>query len=327
MDKYAIYYYKCKDAPVEGNFLHGITVVNPDTSEEHCREMIYALFGEKNAELIFKKMKKNSADTYPGIVMARAEGLVLLRVENPKEVTVWEKHTPSPGKAANIDKRKVPSNPYSFIVIDCRMGRNMIAIQVDSSVWRNTDLVADLIQENVNRKLEADGRGFAIEVNPQVLHIDFVTLSRRLIKKDRLPVTKMTVYLTRGLINPKVEDIVKNDPYLKDMHKRMFEASSAECSYNYPNGMRILDGRSKMLEHFVMLIGSEPSGAFRLRLSYADGSSYICGKDVRMEFQMSDDAFLGMLGIGNLFPEHEMGAWLDHVANEIEKQRNATTTH
>lgn len=327
MDKYAIYYYKFKNAPVEGNFLKGTSVVSPDTSEEHCREMIYALFGEKNAELNFKKVKKNSADFYPGIVMARAEGLVLLRVENPKEVTVWEKHTSPPGKAANIDKRKVPSNPYSFIIIDCRSGHNMIAIQVDSSVWRNTDLVADLIQENVNRKLEADGRGFAIEVKPQVLHIDFVTLSRRLIKKDRMPVTKMTVYLTRGLINPKVEDIVKNDPYLKDMHKRMFEASSAECSYNYPNGMRILDGRSKMLEHFVMLIGSEPSGAFRLRLSYADGSSYICGKDVRMEFQMSDDAFLGMLGIGNLFPEHEMGAWLDHVANEIDKQRNATITH
>lgn len=327
MDKYAIYYYKCKDAPVEGNFLHGTTVVNPDTSEEHCREMIYALFGEKNAELNFKKVKKNSADSYPGIVMARAEELVLLRVENPKEVTVWEKHTPPPGKAANIDKRKVPSNPYSFIIIDCRAGRNMIAIQVDSSVWRSTDSVADLLQENVNRKLEAEGSGFGIEVKPQVLPVDFLTLSRRLIKKDRLPVTKMTVYLTRGLINPKVEDIVKNDPYLKDMHKRMFEASSAECSYNYPNGMRILDGRSKMLEHFVMLIGSEPSGAFRLKLSYADGSSYICGKDVRMEFQMSDDAFLGMLGIGNLFPEHEMGAWLDHVANEIEKQKNATTTH
>ncbi len=54
MDKYAIYYYKCNDAPVEGNFLQGEKVVRPDTSEEHCREMIYALFGEKNAELIFK---------------------------------------------------------------------------------------------------------------------------------------------------------------------------------------------------------------------------------------------------------------------------------
>ena len=125
---------------------------------------------------------------------------------------------------------------------------------------------------------------------------------------------------------PKVEDIIKNDPYLKDMQRRMFEASSAECSYNYPNGMRILDGRTKMLEHFVMLIASEPNGAFRLRISYADGSSYICGKDVRMEFQMNDVAFMGMLGIGNLFPEQEMGAWLDYVANEIEKQRNATTT-
>ena len=327
MDKYAIYSYKFSDAPFEGNFLQGDEVVRPDTSEEHCREVIYALFGERNSEFVIKKLKKNSADTYPSIVMSRVERLVLLRLENPKEVTVWEKHTPPPGEAANIDKRKIPSNPYCYIIIDCRAGHNMIAIEIDSNVWRSTDIVAGLLQESINCKLEANSCGFKVKITPQVLPVDFLSLSRRLIKKDHLPVTKMTVYLTRGLINPKVEDIVKNDPYLKDMHRRMFEASSAECSYNYPNGMRIIDGRSRMLEHFVMLIGSEPSGAFRLRLSYADGTSYICGKDVRMEFQMSEVAFWGMLGIGNLFPEQEMGAWLDYVANEIEKQRNATTTH
>ena len=326
MDKYAIYHYEFNDAQVEGNFLQGEVVKRPDTSEEQCREVLYSLFGERNSEFIIKKIKKNSADTYPSIVMSRAERLALLRLENPKEVTVWEKHNPSPGEAANIDKKKVPSNPFCYVIIDCRSGHNMIAVEIDSNVWRSTDIVAGLLQESINRKLEANSCGFSVVIKPQVLPVDFLSLSRRIIKKDRIPVTKMTVYLTRGLINPKVEDIVKNDPYLKDMEKRMFEASSAECSYNYPNGMRILDGRSKMLEHFVMLIGSDPSGAFRLRLSYADGTSYICGKDVRMEFQMSDVAFMGMLGIGNLFPEQEMGAWLDHVANEIEKQRNATQT-
>jgi len=131
MDKYAIYYYELNDAPVEGNFLQGEVAKHPNMSKDQCREALYALFGDRNSEFVIKKMKKNRAETYPSIVMARGERLVLLRLENPKEVTVWEKHTSSPGEAANIDKRKVPSNPFCYIIIDCRSGHNMIAIEID----------------------------------------------------------------------------------------------------------------------------------------------------------------------------------------------------
>ena len=135
----------------------------------------------------------------------------------------------------------------------------------------------------------------------------------------------MTVYFTHGLISPRVEEIIKNDAYLRELTGRMFEASNGEVTYNYPNGNRILDRRGNMLEHIVTLIGSEPNGAFRLRMTYDDGTSYTCGKDVRIEFEMDEMAFMGMLGVGNLFPEQEIGAWFDDKALKIEEQRHAET--
>jgi hypothetical protein len=39
-----------------------------------------------------------------------------------------------------------------------------------------------------------------------------------------------------------------------------------------------------------------------------------------MEFWMSDNTFMSLLGMGTLFPQDEIGAWFDEVTRKIEKQ-------
>ena len=326
MDKYAFYSYSFKDVPFEENCFEEGQVTKLNTSTEHRIKMLDHLFGSKNTMFTVKKYRKHEADDLPSTVLAHPERLILLRVENPKEVKVWEKKASPPGEIASIKERKLPSNPFSLVIIDCReKGQCMIAIRIDSSAWRNTDTVAELLQDNINRKLKNLSLGFAITIEPILIEIDFVEHSRFLIKRKRIPVTKMTVYFTHGLINPRVEAIIKKDSYLRELTGRMFEAQHGEVTYNNPNGMRIIDKRGNMLEHIVLLIGSDPNGAFRLRLSYADGTSYTCGKDIRMEFDMDEVAYMGMLGFGTIFPEQNMGAWFDRNALKIEEQRHAET--
>lgn len=326
MDKYAFYSYSFEDVPIEGDCFEGEQVLTTDTSDMHRRSMLDHLFGHRNTSFTIKKYRKHDADDLPTTVLAHPERIVLLRVENPKEVKVWEKSSSPPGEVASIKERRLPSNPFSYVLIDCReRGQRMMAIRIDSSAWRNTDIVAQLLQDNINKKLKSLSRGFAIKIKPVLMEIDFVEHSRFLIKRKKIPVTKMTVYFTHGLISPRVEEIIKNDAYLRELTGRMFEASNGEVTYNYPNGNRILDRRGNMLEHIVTLIGSEPNGAFRLRMTYDDGTSYTCGKDVRIEFEMDEMAFMGMLGVGNLFPEQDIGAWFDDKAQKIEEQRHAET--
>ena len=325
MDKYAIYTYSFKDAPVEGDCFQGEQVVSPDTSENHRRKILDMLFGNKNNLFSMKKYNKNDADDYPCTVLGHPERFVLLRIERPKTEKIFEKHESQRGEAARIDERYVPSFPYIYVVIDCREGCGCrMAISIDSSAWRSTDKVAELVQENVNRKLESLSRGFCIKVKPELMQLDFVSHSRNLIKKKRLGVTKMTIYFTRGMINPKVEGIVKEDPFIKRLMRSMYEAQHGKLTLYNPDSSKILANNARTLEHLVTLVGSDPvSEPFRLKMSYSDGSTYSCGKDIRMEFRMDEMAFMAMLGEGSLFPEHEIGAWFDGVTRDIEEQRNA----
>ncbi len=325
MDRYAIYTYHFKDAPVEGDWTESTEVTRPDISDEQRRIWLDRLFGEKNNEFSMKKLNKHDADCYPCTVLAHPERIILLRLERPKVEKVWEKHESERGEAARIAERNIPSFPYIYILIDCREKcKGTIAISIDSNAWRSTDKVADLLKENIDRLLASLSRGFIIKIKPELLQLDFVSHSRRLIKKQRLSVKKMTIYFTRGMINPKVEEIINGDTFIKGLLKRMYQAQHGELTLWGPEGDRIIDGRSSVFEHLVMLVGSDPQAEpFRLSMSYSDGSTYSCGKDIRMEFQMDDMAFMSLFGEGSLFPEHEMGAWFDGVAKQIEEQRNA----
>jgi hypothetical protein len=103
--------------------------------------------------------------------------------------------------------------------------------------------------------------------------------------------------------------------------QRMYNAPHGELTLYGPEGTKIINARSKVFQHLVTLVGSDPvAQPFRLSMSYSDGSVYKCGKDVRMEFWMSDNTFMSLLGMGTLFPQDEIGAWFDEVTRKIEKQ-------
>lgn len=325
MDKYAIYTYSFTDTPVEGDWTKGGEVTRPESSDDHRRTMLDQLFGRQNALFTIKKLNKNDADDYPCTVLAHPERFILLRIERPKEERIFEKHESSRGEAARIDERRLPSFPYVFVIIDCRKnGSCKIAISVDSSVWRSTDKVAWLIQNNVNSRLKSLSCGFGIKVDPELMKLDFVSHSRNLIKKKRLGVEKMTIYYTRGMINPRVEEIIKEDPFIKRLLRSMLDAQHGQLTLYGPDSKQILAQNARILEHIVTLVASDPvSEPFRLKMDYSDGSSYSCGKDIRMEFQMDAMVFGAMFGEGCLFPEHEIGAWFDGVTKQIEEQRNA----
>lgn len=325
MDKYAIYTYHFNDAPIEGDCFQDGQVIRPDSSDNHRRKMLEQLFGDRNTLFSMKKQNKNVFDDYPCTVLAHPDGFVLLRIERPKTEKIFEKHEPQHGEAARIDKRFYPSFPYLYVIIDFREdGENKIAISIDSNVWRSPDIVSDLIQENVNQKLKSLSRGFSISVKPELMQLDFVSHSRNLIKKKRLGVDKMTIYFTRGMINPKVEEIVHNDPFIKRLFRNMYDAQHGQLILFGPDSNKILANKARTFEHLVTLVASDPiSEPFRLKMSYSDGSTYSCGKDIRMEFQMDEVAFMALLGFGSIFPEHEIGAWFDGVKNDIKEQRNA----
>jgi hypothetical protein len=318
---FAIFTYELNPAPIQGDIFDENPKQVSDSSTEGLRKRFEFLFGDKNNVLNLQKYDRADSDVFPCTVMYHENNIVLLRIEKPKNLNYWEKTESPTGEAATIEKKRLTSSPFVFAVIDCRKGHNQIAVEVESSVWRNLDPLMSLLEQNFNRLMHKNSFGVAVDITPETLAVDFVEHSRKLIKKKRIAVTKMTLYFSRGLINPKIEETIKNDKYLRNLDKSMFEAQHAEMTYTNPNGKKIIQRNNGLLEHVVTLIASAPN-AFRMSISYENGTTYVCGKSIRMEFQMIDDLLFAMLGDGKfLFPEQEIGVWFDDVASEIKKQR------
>ncbi len=324
MDNFAIFSYSFEDAPQVGDIFADRQVQVPTFSENHCRAVLNELFGSEKSTFNIKKYMRSDADDYPCTVLAHNGPYVLLRLEHPKYEKIYEKRKSAQGGVDPIDMRLVPSNPFLYVVIDCREGcGNKIAISIDTNAWRKTDTVAALIEDNINRKLESLSRGFRIRVKPEVMQMDYVSHSRNLIKKKHLTVEKMTISLTRGTIDPLIEEIIRKDKFISGLMQRLYKAHYATLNLYGPDGEEIVR-RAKTFEHLVMLVASNPvAEPFRLSMKYSDGSIYSCGKDVRMEFRMDELTFMDLCGKGSLFPELGVEAWFNMIEKQIREQRDA----
>lgn len=320
MDKYALYSFHFVDALREGQ---------QPSEEEQRKVVLNNLFGEKAGSFGMRRTDGHGkVSTYPCTVMSRSKLFVLLRLEKPKQLKVYEKGEKVPGEITPIDEKPVMSNPYIYIIFDFRSGcKCRIAIRINSSPWRDSDKVGEIIEESINSRLELQSEAdFRIRIKPEILQVNFIEHSRKLIKKDKLRVTKFTLFLSRGSINPRMENIIKQDDFLKNLRDNMLKAKSAELKLDNPDSNAIADEKTQLLEHLVELISSEPDNPkdpFRLKMSYSDGSTYTCGKDVRMEFPMDEVQFVSLLGNKNVQKEYRIDTWFDDVNKKIERQRNA----
>lgn len=327
MDKYAMFTYRFTRPSQKDLIFEGDASGEEDLSDETRRKRLDALFGEENTEFRVYKTNKSDADNYPCTVLFHTDRIVLLRLVNPKYVPYYKVKPTTDGRISDIDKTKILSSPYIYIVIDCREGREAIAMSINNDAWRDLERVAAFVQESINNKLDLLKLGFNVVLIPQKIHRDFIDYSRELIKKRKLSVTKMTFYFTGGTINPELEAIIKGDGYLSTLLNK-YVSKHCEVSYSNPETRDLLDGRSRTLEHIVTLVCSDPlSEAFRLRISYDDGTTLVCGKALRMVYEMDEMTFESMRGFRSLFPEQEIGAWLDCVMDNIKEERNAAKTN
>lgn len=328
MDKYAIYTYRFKkEAVTEGDWTEGEQVKSP--SIEHAQEKFEMLFGNKGTDVRIQKDSREGATYFPCSVLAHDNHVVLLRIENEKQIPVYVKSRQPQSTIAKIEKKNFTSSPYNLVIVDCRPNRAMIAIKVDIDSWRNTDTVRNLLQESFNRLLETNKLGFKIEILSKMQSREFWDYSRYRIKKEKRTVKKMTIYFSAGTINPSLEAIIKSTPYLKNLTKELWNGTRGEVTIYDPEGSSIIDKRKHTLENLVTLIGSNiDKSGFGLRMAYDDGIAFTCGKDVRAEFPL-DNTYLQKFQIGTrlLNDEYEIEYWFDWVVEQTKEFKDAETVN
>ena len=291
------------------------------TCDEDCLTWLDRLLPERNCSFdMDNTLRGKGIVNHPCTIMAHVGRFSLLRIEYPKEVQIYEKKETDDGEAAQIDMRQMPSNPYVFAVFDCREGQGMLGISIDRNVWRKTDTVAAIVEKNINQKLHELNWGFHVSIKSAIQNVDFVSHSRYLIKSLKRRVTRMTIYFTHGRINPIAEAIIRSDDTLRRMMERVYNETSGELILHHPDTQSIIENNFVLLNHMAELVASEPvRELFRLKISYDNGVTYSCGKDVGMEFEMDEEVLLSA--------ETGWEAWFNDVEKKIDEAKideNAT---
>lgn len=324
MKRFAIYNYGYVDDKHEGTLLAYAEPSRPPVPAAERQSYLSPLFGKEGDEFALRGLKKGDPD-YPCVVLSNQDGIVMLHLEHPKVLDVWEKDTTRPSKFPKIDKKPVASNPFCYVFIDCREGHNKIAIELNSSAWRKTDGVKTLLQTNMNMLFNNQDLGFNIIIKPETYSFDFLEQGRWHMYKNNRTVKWMTIHWNRGLIDPKVEAIVKHSHFFKSIFG-LFSSMEGDVTLKNPNVSSLLRKKAKLAELFTMLIGSEQSDAFGVKWMLSNHRSYEWGEDIRIDFPMEDEILDSVFGKDMLFPIPKVAKWFNRVEKDIEEERNATNT-
>lgn len=235
---YAIYSYKFVETNEEGDWTQGEQVIVTDI--EVAQDWFYKLFGKKQTLFPIQKGDGESAKKYTCEVYGNDHRIVALRLLNIKEQSYWKLVDNPNDPMGTLVKELLESTPCTYVIIDCRKGRNIIAVKVETEAWRNTDTVCEMIEKSINLHLESLGRGFRIKLYTKLDSHDFLDYSNRRIKKDGRTIKKMTIRFRTGQLNPIIEGLVKNSRYLKGLFKRIdkYNGSSGEARHKVSDSLR-----------------------------------------------------------------------------------------
>ena len=338
---YAFYAYKLVEFNDEGDWTQSeqVEAVNMDAAQD----VLYQLFGRTGTLFPVQKGEGLSAKKYTCEVYGNDHRIVALRLLNIIEQSYWKLVENPNDPMGKLVKELLESTPCTYVIIDCRKGRNAIAVKVETEAWRKTDTVCELMEESINRHLKSLGRGFRIKLYTKLQSRDFLDYSNSRIKKEGRTIKEVTIRFRTGLLNPIIESTVKNSPYLKGLFDRIdkYNGASGELTLNKPFGRKLIDRRKHDIENFITLIESDPMG-YSMDWTFDDNVTLHYGKDSIYQPPMDPVGSLELFHLGrkaekavqlDMFCEGQerdsnkylLEGWLDKVAEETKKMKDAET--
>lgn len=322
MDNYAIYKFELyKREGSQGDWTKCDQMIEPQM--EHAYENFERIFGKKGTVVRVQKEKKRGegADKFPCHVLAHDHNIILLRLENVKNVTVYESH-PTAGPIPHIEKKQYESNPPCFIIIDNRQGKAQMAIEIDTAAWSKTNLVRDLLQENLNRELEPFG--LAVKIWSKMQKSDYWNYVTYRQRKEGRGIKKMTFHFPNAKIRPSIETTIGLSSHLKTLMELInsLGAGQGELSIQPPTNDYLLKKKLADIKKMVALCASSE---YSLSVTFDDDITYRCNENLRAELPMNIPSALNDFENGqmNTFFEYDIERWLDWVVEQTEKYKDA----
>ena len=148
---YAIYTYKFIENKDPGDLFQDGQSKATDMST--AQDVFYGLFLPQNNLFRVQKVEGDYAKKYTCEVYGNDSRMVALRLFNMKEEHYWEIVEKPHDPMGAVERKSLTSTPCTFVIIDCRPNKKILAVKVETEAWRNTDVVRDLMEESINLQL------------------------------------------------------------------------------------------------------------------------------------------------------------------------------
>ena len=134
---YAIYTYKFIEYKEEGDLFQNGQAHEADM--DSAQYTFYGLFKPINNLFHVQKNEGETVKKYTCEVFGNDSRIVALRLFNMKEEHYWELVASRNDPMGSVERKSLTSTPCTFVIIDCRPGKRIIAVKVEKEAWRNTD--------------------------------------------------------------------------------------------------------------------------------------------------------------------------------------------
>lgn len=322
MEKYAIYKYKLVDKPRRDEVVRMPEAQMLENMEPS--EKFELLFGqETGSEVRVQKFKKNNtSDKYPCRVLNHDSHIILLRLENKKNINIWEQQ-PTNNPVPVIEKKKRESTPYCYIFIDNRPGAQIIVIQSDSPAWRNTLDIKDILQDSLNWLMDIKNYGIEVNIMSKMMPSKFWEYVDKRRRIDKVQIKSLIFSFTNYRARPDI-----NIKQALSSEWRRFDSlmtwidnlggDKGELKIIPSKNNELMRRKMADIKHMVEICANSN---YALSLTFSDNVTYKCNQEMRAEIPMHNTNIRVEFEnkMHDMFADYRLVGWLDDVIVKTNK--------
>lgn len=298
----------------EANWTQSTVAEPTDLSNAQAtfEKILYDAFKE-DRRLPIGKDPETGDKVLPNSIIRNTNYVTMFKLHNPKNVNIWE---------LKGGKVSIESFPYSYIIIDNRPGIGQMAIQMKTEAWNDPEVVAKLLEENLNRILKDSGTGLEIEIRHKWLPTDFFEYVKQRRKDEGVIVKRLYFEFTNPQFETPVETAIETSGHLRQLMNMLSQLGGAKArlQVDAPRKNELIKRKLRDIKQMVSLVASN---GYSLKVDFSDKTNYNCNEwllaDVDMDDKILSDFITGQMH--QLF-EFELFHWLDKKRHETKEYQD-----
>lgn len=281
---------------------------------KQAQKCFNSLFDEHHVDGLIKTNGKGESDRLPNDILHTSNDIYIWRINNNQLKAYWEQNGKDTKGIDKYEEKQVISHPYSYVLIDNRPGRGLMAIE-KSSVWGNADKLCDVIRKNLNTRL-ADKFDLEMHLAPRMDSADFWDFIHHRIYdcNDRIQKITFSFHNPKKINNSRIANVKSRR--LKALAETVQISGALEAMLSMKFTKTSEANITKKNRDIAEVVQYCCDNGYKLSVKFKDYKVYRANEQVRTCFPLSDQVLEGFrIDTHLLNDKTELEEWFDNVFN------------